>query len=89
MNEIYLFNNKPKEKSMTTDSAPTKSTGYKVGWWMLFVLAALMALNHLVLMFFVSGEFVLFAGWAGFNLYVLAVLYFPFRKGEKWALDLF
>jgi hypothetical protein len=70
---------------MSTDSTPTQSKGYKIGWWMLFVLGILMALNHFVLMFVLPGEFVLFAGWTGFNLYALAVLYIPFRKGEKWA----
>jgi hypothetical protein len=74
-----------KEKIMSTDSAPTQSTGYKIGWWMLFVLAILMTLNHLVMMFVLPAEFVLFAGWTGFNLYALLVLHIPFRKGEKWA----
>lgn len=70
---------------MTTDSNLTQNTKFKIGWWILVISAILMALQHFSLMFFIPDEFVLFAGWTGFNLYVVAVLYIPFRNGEKWA----
>lgn len=70
---------------MTTNENSMQSTAHKVGWWTLFIIGLLMALNHLSLMFILADEFVLFAGWAAFNLYALVVLYVPFRRGEKWA----
>ena len=66
----------------------TASLGYtsrfKIGWIILLVAAALMTLNHSVLIF-VLGESVLFMGYAAFNLYALLVLAIPFRRREQWA----
>jgi hypothetical protein len=57
---------------------------YRAGWIALIVSAALMTLNHFVLIFALN-EPVLFLGWTAFNLYALAVLLIPFHRLEKWA----
>ena len=62
----------------------TRNFRFKSGWIILIVSAALMALNHLSLIFFLD-EPVLFSGFAAFNLYAFLVIYIPFRRGEKWA----
>jgi hypothetical protein len=67
------------------NAAKTQSSSFKIGWWILVVLSALMAIGHLSLMFTIADDFVLFAGWSGFSLYGLAVFFWPFRQGESWA----
>jgi hypothetical protein len=57
---------------------------FKTGRIILLVAAALMTLNHAVLMF-VLDDPVLFLGYAAFNLYALLVIAIPFRRHEKWA----
>ncbi|MCL4562997.1 MAG: hypothetical protein M1281_20585 [Chloroflexi bacterium] len=69
---------------MSTKTALAQSSLFKIGWLILVVLAALMALNHFALIFFLD-EPVLFTGFAVFNLYALVVILLPFRQGEKWA----
>lgn len=70
---------------MSEATLQTQSTGFKIGWWILFVISTLGALGHAALIFALPGEEVLFIGWAAFNLYSALVLYFPYRRGEKWA----
>jgi hypothetical protein len=62
-----------------------QSTRFKVGWIMLLIISILMALQHLVLIFAIMDEAVLFIGWTAFNLYSSIALYIPFRRGERWA----
>ena len=66
----------------------TASLGYtsrfKIGWIILLVAAALMTLNHSVLIFALDDP-VLFMGYAAFNLYALIVIAIPFRRCETWA----
>jgi len=69
---------------MSADINLTRNFRFKSGWIILLVLAALMALNHFGLIFFLD-EPVLFTGFAAFNLYAFLVIYIPFRRGEKWA----
>ena len=57
---------------------------FTVGWLLLLIAAALMALNHTVLIFALD-EPILFTGYAVFNLYALVVLAIPFRRREPWA----
>ncbi|MCC6453321.1 MAG: hypothetical protein IT328_00110 [Caldilineaceae bacterium] len=57
---------------------------FKIGWMLLLIAAGLMAINH-IMMIFVLDESTLFIGYAVFNAYSLAVLYIPFRRGERWA----
>jgi len=57
---------------------------FKTGWIILLVAAALMTLNHAVLMF-VLDEPVLFLGYTAFTLYALVVIAIPFRRCERWA----
>ncbi len=69
---------------MMDHSQTMQSRGFRFGWWVLFVVSILGAINHLVLIFN-FGEQVLFIGWVGLNLFSLLVLLFPFRRGERWA----
>jgi hypothetical protein len=57
---------------------------FRTGWVILILAAALMTLNHLVLIFFLNDP-VLFIGWGIFNVYALLVIAIPFRHLEKWA----
>lgn len=57
---------------------------FKSGWIVLLLSAALMTLNHFVLVFFLV-EPVLFVGWTAFNLYSVLIIAIPFRRLEKWA----
>jgi len=73
---------------LTSSRSTTVSVGqnllFKTGWIILLASAALMTLNHLVLMFFLD-EPILFLGWTAFNFYALLVSAIPFRRLEKWA----
>ena len=62
-----------------------QNSRFKFGWIILLVSAALMALGHFSMIFVLPDELTLFAGFAAFNLYAFLVIYFPFRRGEKWA----
>jgi hypothetical protein len=57
---------------------------FQIGRIILLVAAALMTLNHAVLMFVLDNP-VLFLGYAAFNLYALLVIAIPFRRCERWA----
>lgn len=69
---------------MVTKTALAQNSRFKIGWIILVIFAALMMLNHFVLIFFLD-EPVLFTGYAAFNLYALLVILIPFRRIEKWA----
>jgi len=69
---------------MSATAAPAQNTRFKVGWIILVILAALMTLNHIVLIFALDDP-VLFIGYTAFNLYALIVILIPFRRAEKWA----
>ena len=69
---------------MATKTALAQNSRFKVGWILLLVIDALMALNHLTLIF-ILDEPNLFIGFTLFNLYALLVLLIPFRRGETWA----
>lgn len=70
---------------MSEATIAVRSSTQKVGWGLLLVLSALALLNHAALIFVIPGEEVLFIGWTAFNLYSTLVLYFPYRRGERWA----
>src|SRR5215208_6254935 len=57
---------------------------FKTGRIILLIAAALMTLNHAVLVF-VLDQPVLFLGYTAFTLYALVVIAIPFRRCEKWA----
>lgn len=69
---------------MVMSSNLAQGTRFKAGWILLLVVSALTTLNHLVLIFALD-EPALFIGWTAFNLYACLVLWFPFRRGERWA----
>jgi hypothetical protein len=69
---------------MSARTLPVPNIRFKIGSITLLVAAALMALMHFSLIFFLD-EPVLFTGFAVFNIYALIVIWIPFRRGEKWA----
>ncbi len=69
---------------MSTNTSLTRNFRFKSGWIILLVSAALMAINHMSLIFILDDP-TLFAGFAAFNLYAFLVILIPFRRGEKWA----
>lgn len=70
----------------TSTHEVTRSTGFKVGWWILTVVAALSLIGHASApISFGGGEELLFIGFAAMNLYALVVLVIPYRRGELWA----
>ena len=69
---------------MSADTNLTRNFRFKSGWIILLVSAALMALGHFSMIFFLD-EPTLFIGFTVFNLYAFIVIFIPFRRGEKWA----
>jgi hypothetical protein len=64
------------------------STQFRIGWWALVILSAALALNHLAGIAWFSendDDRLLFAVFAGLNVYALAVLLRAFRRRERWA----
>jgi len=76
--------NKENDMSASATVNVGVNTRFKVGLIVLLAAAALMTLNHLVLIFFLDQP-ILFLGWTAFNLYALLVIAIPFRRLEKWA----
>lgn len=77
---------------MAVDSktAPPRAerTVGRIGWWVLVVLTALLALNHVAgtLLFANStDESLMFMGFAALELLALIVLFIPYRRKEMWA----
>src|SRR5262249_1318476 len=70
---------------MTTQTIASRSVAFRIGWNALLAISASWALGHILLMIVVKDETTLFLGWAAFNLYSTSVLFFPFRRGERWA----
>lgn len=69
---------------MLTKAVLAQNSRFKIGWIILVIFAALMTLNHVVLIFFLDDP-ALFTGYAAFNLCALIVILIPFRRVEKWA----
>lgn len=69
---------------MTRESL-TQSTRFKIGWITLLILSVLSLLQHVVLIFAILDEAVLFIGWSALNIYTTLILTIPFRRGERWA----
>ena len=69
---------------MSTRTTLSHNAAIKTGTIILLLAAALMTLNHVVLMFVLDNP-VLFMGYAAFNLYALLVIAIPFRRQETWA----
>lgn len=60
----------------------------RIAWLALLVMSGLGALNHGMGVFGIAEgdtEQLMFALFAGVNLYALAVLLGPYRRGEQWA----
>jgi hypothetical protein len=72
---------------MVTAGLRTQSIRYKIGWWVLVVIAAASVANHVSGLFlgFASGDELAFIGLAAMNLYAVVVLLTVFRRGEQWA----
>ncbi|MFP3883802.1 MAG: hypothetical protein ACLFWH_16000 [Actinomycetota bacterium] len=74
---------------MTTVESRTRSSGYKIGWWVLVVINGLSILNHLAgpLAGFAEtdDEVLAFFALAAMNIYALVVVVTAYRRGEPWA----
>ena len=72
---------------MTSVGIRTGSVGYKVGWWVLVVIAGVSVVGHLSLAGFSEEDSwaVAFLGLAAMNVYALSVLLTAYRRGEPWA----
>jgi hypothetical protein len=73
------------DDSMSTSRERIRTPVFKTGWWILISLSALSVVMHAGLLFALPDEELLFLGWVVFSLYSVAVLLFPYRRGEKWA----
>lgn len=64
-----------------------RSTGYKIGWWVLVVIAGLGIVGYLasVRLATTEMEVAAFFALAGINIYALSVLLTAYRRGEQWA----
>jgi hypothetical protein len=65
----------------------TRSTGYKIGWWVLVVIAGLSIVGYLAFVGTAATdmEVAAFFALAGINIYALSVLLTAYRRGEPWA----
>jgi len=74
---------------MVSEAVRTRSVGYRIGWWILAVIAGASVVNHISGPFlgFASGddEVLAFLGLAAMNLYAVVVLVTGYRRGERWA----
>ncbi len=68
---------------MSTQSATTPTTLFKVGWITLLVLSVIFIVWHIALTFMDNDP--LLIAWVAFPLYAAVILLIPFRRGEKWA----
>jgi hypothetical protein len=66
-----------------------RSAGYRLGWWILLVIAGASVVNHLSgpLAGFANGdaEVLMFLALAAMNIYAFVVLLTGYRHGERWA----
>jgi energy-coupling factor transporter transmembrane protein EcfT len=69
---------------MSTRATTSHNTRFNAGRILLLVAAALMTLNHAVIIFVLDNP-VVFMGYTAFTLYALVVIAIPFRRYEKWA----
>ena len=70
------------------ESRGTPRTGFRVGWWVLVILTALLIVNHaLGLLAFATSddERALFLVFLAFGLLSLVVLTIPYRRRERWS----
>ena len=62
---------------------------YRIGWWVLVVIAGASIVNHVLGPFlgFASGDdqVLAFLALAAMNIYALVVLLTAYRRGERWA----
>jgi FtsH-binding integral membrane protein len=65
----------------------TRSIGYKIGWWVLVVIAGLSIVGYLAFVGTAATdmEVAAFFALAGINIYALSVLLTAYRQGEPWA----
>jgi hypothetical protein len=78
---------------MTGSSAPpppTRATrvGFGIGWWVLVVVFALFAVNHIAGVWLIASspdEPQMFELFGALNVLCLVVLFIPYRRLERWA----
>lgn len=75
-----------REKLMSVELR-TRSTGHKIGWWVLVVIAGFSIVGYLASVGLAATdmEVAAFFALAGINIYALSVLLTAYRRGEPWA----
>ena len=69
---------------MLTQTIQQTDIQFKIGYWMLLLLAVATTVNSFVRMFLEPfPEFVI--GWIAAGLFSTVIILIPFRKGERWA----
>lgn len=84
MRNGYLTLHRNKEMTTSTQSLPQLNVQFKIGYWVLVLLAVSMTVNSFVRAFLEPNP-VWVAGWVAAGLFATVVLLVPFRKGERWA----
>lgn len=69
---------------MSTQSLTRLNIQFKIGYWILVLLAVSATVNSFVRAF-IEPYPVWVAGWVAASLFATVVLLIPFRKGERWA----
>ncbi|MGE5263793.1 MAG: hypothetical protein ACM3S0_10445 [Acidobacteriota bacterium] len=70
---------------MATILTQTRSTRFKIGWWILVSISAVSVVSNAGLILVVPRLVDSLIAWSTFSLYALSVLLVPYRRGEKWA----
>ena len=70
---------------MSTQTNPTHTDTFTLGWIVLLILSALTTVWLIILMFTIVEDAPLLMSWAAFSLYASIILSIPFRRGETWA----
>src|SRR5215216_5197207 len=81
---LTLFETLLRKLIMSATVNISHNARFKTGRIILLVAAALMTLNHAVIIFILDDP-VLFMAYTAFTLYALVVIAIPFRRCEKWA----
>jgi hypothetical protein len=70
---------------MTSQTLATRSTTFKIGWWILFVVSVVSVLAYVALTYLWPNLADALIADATFSLYCVFVLLIPYRRVEKWA----
>lgn len=70
---------------MSTQTKVTHSDTFTIGWIVLLFISAMSTLWLIILAFTIVDDAPFLMSGAALSLFTSLVLYFPFRRGKKWA----